>query len=387
MIDVTALRATEFPWTANTVYLDAASIGPLPERSRRALDAFNMKRCTPHVMTKAEQFGALDRGRELVAKLLNAQVSEIALVTNTSFGINIAARGLPLGSGDVVIASDREFPANVYPWMKLADQGVEFELAPCTPEGWPDEAYLLARIMDPRVKVLAVSLVQFSSGYKVDLERLSQATRETGTWLVVDAIQGLGHVPLDLSRVEVDILASGAQKWLLSPWGTGFMYVRQAVLDRLRPPFAGWLAFRGTDDFSRLTQYDPTWHPDSRRFEMVTLPYQDFAAMNASLGLLLEVGIEIVAKYLATLPDPLFDLAGRRGYAVTSPRGAQSTPITCIKVPEASLVHAQLRKEGVICSLREGSLRFAPHVYNNMDDMIRAAEMVEVLSPRSHTTA
>lgn len=379
MPDLASLRAAEFPLTRDTIYLDAASIGPVPVRSRRALDAFNALRGTPHLIAKTDQFGVLDRGRELVARLLGAGVDEVALVTNTSFGLNIAARALPLGPGDVVLASKHEFPANVYPWMKLDDRGVRLELAPCNANGWPDEEYLLQRIQAPEVKVLAVSLVQFSNGYKVDLARLSQATRASGTWLVVDAIQAVGQLPVNLQEVQVDILACGAQKWLLSPWGSGFLHVRRGILQQLHPPMAGWMAFKGTDDFTRLTSYDPTWHDDARRFELVTLPFQDLAAMNASLELLLEVGIDCIAAHLAALATPLLDLAARRGLAVTSPVGAHASGITCLRVPEAARVHGALRDAGVICSLREGSLRFSPHLYNSMDDVVRAAAAVDTL--------
>lgn len=375
-LDIARLRATEFPLTRDVAYLDAASTGPMPTRSLRVLDAFNARRGTPHLLLKSDQFAVLDRGRELVARLLNARAEEVALVTNTSFGLNVAARALPLGEGDVVLASQHEFPANVYPWMKLDARGVRLELAPCTAKGWPDEAYLLERIRAPEVKVLAVSLVQFRNGYTVDLARLSRATRETGTWLVVDAIQAAGQLPIDLAATEVDILASGGQKWLLSPWGSGFLYVRRAILQALTPPMAGWLAFQGTDDFNRLTSYNPAWHDDARRFELVTLPFQDLAAMNASLELLLEAGVGNIAVHLQAVKAPLLDLAARHGFEVTSPAGVHGSAITCLRVPDAAAVHAALRAAGVVCSLREGSLRFAPHLYNNLDDVERAAAAV-----------
>ena len=129
-----------------------------------------------------------------------------------------------------MLVSDKEFPANVYPWMRLGELGIEMELVPTTPDGWPDEPRLLERLSDPRVRVLAISLVQFSNGYLADLSALSAATRRTGAYLVVDGIQGVGQVPLDLSRVEVDVLACGGQKWLLSPWGSGFIYVRRELI-------------------------------------------------------------------------------------------------------------------------------------------------------------
>jgi selenocysteine lyase/cysteine desulfurase len=261
--------------------------------------------------------------------------------------------------------------------MTLTGGGVQVELVPVTAEGWPDEARLLQRLTDPRVKVLAVSLVQFSNGYLVDLAALSRATRATGTWLVVDAIQGLGQVPVDLTETPVDILATGAQKWLLSPWGSGFFYVRREILEELAPPLAGWLAFQGTDDFSKLTDYNPTWHDDSRRFELITLPFQDFAAMNTSLELILDIGVGEIAAHLQRVQEPLLALAERRDIPITSPRGAHGCAIVCLKAPGAARLHGVLRRNEVICSLREGSLRFSPHLFNSVDDVARAAEVLE----------
>src|SRR3989449_1838178 len=120
-----ALRATEFPWTADTVYLNTASIGPIPERARRALDEFTAKRTAPHLLPDRELLGGLQAAREAVARLINAETGEIALTTNTSFGLNVAARALPLQRGDVVLVSDREFPANVYPWLLLKKRSEE----------------------------------------------------------------------------------------------------------------------------------------------------------------------------------------------------------------------------------------------------------------------
>src|SRR5436189_2437943 len=166
-----ALRAAEFPWTADTVYLNNASIGPIPERTRRALDEFTAKRTAPHLLPDRELQAGLQAARAAVARLLNAEPAEIALATNTSHGLNLAARALPLARGDVVVVSDREFPANVYPWLLLKKQGIEVELAPCTPEGWPDADYLAERLHDPRVRVLAVSLIRLSNRQPAHLAR------------------------------------------------------------------------------------------------------------------------------------------------------------------------------------------------------------------------
>ena len=372
-----SLRAREFPWTDETTYLNNASIGPLPERTRKTLDEFNRKRAAPHQLPDREIFLSMAESRRLAAQLVGAQPEEIALSINTGFGLSLAARALPLRAGDIVLASDREFPANVYPWMLLKDIGVALELVPTTPEGWPDESHLLERLRDPRVRVLAVSLVQFSNGYTVDLARLSAATRASGTYLVVDAIQGVGQLPLDLRKTPVDVLACGAQKWLLSPWGSGFVYVRRDLIRELNPSITGWMAFEGTDDFSRLTQYNDTLRGDARRFELITLPYQDFAGMNASVGLILELGVERIAGHLRTLHAPVIAWAERSGARVVSPQGTHGSGILCVAPPNVGEAFRALKAARVICSMREGAIRLSPHVYNTLGEMERVVSVLE----------
>jgi selenocysteine lyase/cysteine desulfurase len=370
---VNLLRSTEFPWTTDTIYLNNASIGPLPERTRLELERFNRRRAAPHLLPDRELFAMLAETRRKVARLVGATAEEIALAVNTGFGLSMAARALPLRPGEVVLVSDREFPANVYPWMRLADRGVTMELVPTTPEGWPDEERLLERLRDPRVRVLAVSLVQFSSGYSTDLDRLSAATREAGAFLVVDAIQGVGHVPLDLSRTRVDVLACGGQKWLLSPWGSGFVYVRRELIGSLDPAITGWLAFEGTDDLSRLTRYDDTLRSDARRFELMTLPYQDFAGLSTSLDLLLSLGVERIRDHIRSVHQPVLAWAERSGARVVSPGGAHASAILCIAPDAVREVHRRLKAARIVCSLREGAIRLSPHCYNTVDEMERVA--------------
>jgi selenocysteine lyase/cysteine desulfurase len=375
--NITALRAEEFPWTQDTIYLNNASIGPLPERTRLVLEAFNRKRAAPFQLPDRDIFTMMAESRRLAAELLGAVPEEIALTINTGFGLSLAARALPLRQGDIVLTSDREFPANVYPWMMLKDIGVTLELAPTTPEGWPDEDYLLSRLRDPRVRVLAVSLVQFSNGYTVDLARLSAATRATGTYLVVDAIQGVGQIPVDLRKTPVDVLSCGAQKWLLSPWGSGFVYVRRELIRELRPSVTGWMAFEGTEDFTRLTQYNDTLRGDARRFELITLPYQDFAGMNASLGLLLSLGIPRIREHLQTLHAPVLAWAARSGARVTSPAGERGSGILCVAPANVGEAFRALKAAHIISSMREGAIRLSPHAYSTLDEMERVVEALE----------
>ncbi|HEY8257485.1 MAG TPA: aminotransferase class V-fold PLP-dependent enzyme [Gemmatimonadales bacterium] len=376
-IDVEALRAAEFPWAAETTYLNHASVGPLPERTRLVLEEFNRRRAMPFTLPDRDLIGTMTTSRRLVADLLSVAPEEIALTVNTGFGLAMIARALPLTRGDVVLVSDKEFPANVYPWLRLRELGVDMELVPTRPDGWPDEEKLLDRLTDPRVRVLAVSMVQFSNGYLADLAAMSEATRRTGAYLVVDAIQGVGQVPLDLGRIEVDVLSCGAQKWLLSPWGAGFVYVRRELIPRLSPPVTGWMAFEGTDDFTKLTSYHDTLRGDARRFELITLPYQDLAGMNASLGLVHELGVERIAEHLRTLHAPILEWADRRGVRVASPRGPRGSGILCLAPDGVDRAFRALRAARIFCSLREGAIRLSPHAYNTVTEMERVVEVLE----------
>ena len=374
--DVAALRAAEFPWTAARSYLNHASTGPLPERTRRALQAFTERRADFH-FADVELQAMLADARARAARLINAEVGEIALATNTSFGLNLAARMLPFEPGDRVIVSDAEFPANVFPWRQLGDRGVGLELLPVTPEGWPDEALMLERMRDPRVRALAVSHVQFHNGYCVDLARLSAAARESGTWLVVDSIQALGHLPFDVRATPVDILACGAQKWLLSPWGSGFFYVRRELIPELESPLAGWSAFEGTDNYTTLCDYSGGWRRDARRFELITLPFQDLLGMTHALDLLDELGIDRIAAHLARIGIPVLEWAHRRGIRVVSPEGARSSGMVCVSVADFPDPMPALREAGITASVREGALRLSPHCYNTIEELERVAEVLE----------
>ena len=375
---VRELRNREFPWTAATTYLAAASVGPLPERTRLAVEAFNAKRTAPHLLPDRDLFAVQGAARSAAAQLIGAPPETIALAPNTSTGLHVAAGALPLAPGDIVLLSDREFPANVYPWLARRRAGVVVERAPVTPAGFPDEDYLVERLADPRVRVLAISLVQFSNGFRADLARLGAACRANGAYLVVDAIQALGVVPLDVAAVPVDVLACGGQKWLLGPWGSGFCYVRRELLAALAPPMSGWLSYRGMDDFTKLLSYDDQLVDDARRFEISGPATQDQLGLTTSIGLLLELGVEAIAAYLRSLGAPLLAWAAARGVPIVSPTDdAHRSQIVCLAPPDAAEAHRRLRQAGIVVSVREGAIRIAPHCYNTVEEMEKVVDVLD----------
>ena len=379
--DVNALRAREFPWAArgDAIFLNAASTGPLPQRTVAALTEWAVLRAELFRLKEELQFETLARTRDLCAALIGASPTEIALATNTGYGINLAARALPLSKGDVILTPDLEFPANVYPWMAGARaRGLEYRRL-AFENGVLDEEVLLHALDDRKVKCLALSWVGFATGYRADLERIGRACRLRGVYFVIDAIQGLGPCTLDVRAANIDILACGGQKWLLSPWGSAFVYVRDELARTLEPPVVSWMAPRGTDDFRRLLEYDLTWRDNARRFEQISLPYQDFAGMNASLELLGELGHAAIGEHVAGLADLIVNWAEseRRIRLITPSDRAKRAGIVALRPPDGLGASERLKKAGVVHSFREGAIRLAPHIYNTVDEVRSVIKILE----------
>ena len=377
------LREREFPALAGAAYLNAASVTPTPERTRRALDEANRRR-TRITEWEEEDFTApLHAAREAAARLVGADPDEIALGWNTSFGINLAAQCLPIPAGSTVVVSDREFPANVYPWMGPGCPG-RLETVPADAAGRPDEDRILERLDRGDVSVFAVSAVQFATGWRADLPRLGRFCRERGIFFVVDAIQALGQLPLDVREAGVDVLATGAQKWLCGPFGTGFAYVRRELLPRMQPHVVGWTSLRASADYANLLDYRYEFVEGARKFEVATPAFHDFAGMAASLELLLEAGVDTVRAHLAGLLEPLEGwLAEHPEYEVVSDRSpGRRSGIFCFRPPRPERTFAALAEAGVVCVLREGAVRVSPHLYNDAGDLARVLEVLEAEAAR-----
>jgi selenocysteine lyase/cysteine desulfurase len=298
---------------------------------------------------------------------------------NTTYGLNLAARALPLAPGEIVLIPGRDFPSNVYPWLALERaRGVEVQRVACRGRLF-DEDLLLAALDQPGVRIMAVSWVSFESGVRLDLHRLGQACRDRGVHFVVDAIQGLGAETIDLSTTPVDIFSCGAQKWLLSPWGTGFVYVRRELVTQLEPQAVGWMAVRDSDDFSRMLDYDLVYRDDARRFEVVTLPFQDFAGMNGSLEVFHEAGPAAIAARVRAKADRIVAWAqATRGMTLVTPaEGARRAGIVAVIPPDPVDACRRLKAGGVAHSLREGAIRLSPHFFTPDAHIDRALGLLE----------
>jgi cysteine desulfurase / selenocysteine lyase len=378
-LDPARIRAAEFPRLADSIYLNAASYAPVPERCHRALVESLERRLAIQELTDDDLTAALTRARVAAARIVGADPGEIALGWNASYGINIAALSLPVAPGSTVLVSEREFPANVYPWMGRRD--TRLELVPTDAAGRPDEDRLLERLDAGDVSIFALSSVQFATGYRADLAKLGSFCRERGIFFVVDAIQSLGQLPMKVREMGIDVLAAGGHKWLCSPFGTGFAYVRRELIERMEPRWIGWTAMEACSSLDSLVEYEWGFRRDARRFEGGTLPFDGFAGLAESVGLLLEVGVERIERHVLGLLDPLIAwlLETPEAEILSDLEPERRSAIFCFRVPGEAATFEALRQAGVACALREGAIRVAPHLYNSRGEIER---VVEILNER-----
>jgi cysteine desulfurase/selenocysteine lyase len=377
--DVHALRAAEFPHVGPGPYLNAASVAPLPERSRRAVDAYNAARSNIHGLRDEHFEPVLQRARAAAARLVGADEDEIALLPNTSYGLNLAAMTLPIAPGMRIVVSDNEFPANVYPWMgRSRRDGVPLTRVPCDALGRPDEDRIREELDRGEVAVFALSAVQFATGWHADVPGLGRFCRERGIRFVVDGIQSLGQVPFDVREAQVDVLATGGHKWLLSPFATGFTYVRRELHEVMEPQVAGWTSMQASADYSDCVDYRWEWIDGARRYEVATPAFQDFAGLAVSIELLMETGVERIRAHVSRLIDPVAEwLEARRVRIVSDMSPARRSGIFAFRPRDLQGTVRALHAAGVVCVPREGAVRLSPHLYNTHEEMARVVEVLD----------
>jgi len=380
--DLDRVRAREYPAPREGIFLNAASWGLLPLTAAEESAGLVLRRNRARGFEE-EELGPLQRRcRDAAARLVGVSADEIALSPNTSFGVNLAAALVGAGPVGTILLSQGEFPANVLPWKALERRGFRVELVPSDEHGWPNEDALVRRLDREDVRALGISAVQYVTGFRADLEMLGSACRARGVLFCVDAIQALGVVPLDAAACQADVLACGGQKWLCSPWGSGFTYVRRELQERFAPPMVGWMSVRGATRFEEGLGYAMEWVDNARKFELATLALQDHIGLARAIEIFLEVGLEDIASYVRALQMPVLEwLDTRRDAHVVTPREpSRRAGILTFTVANLDRSAAALRDGGVIFSVREGAIRLAPHFYNTVDEVERVVEILDDVS-------
>ncbi|MGE0082561.1 MAG: aminotransferase class V-fold PLP-dependent enzyme [Thiohalomonadaceae bacterium] len=373
-MDSSFCAADEFPLDPGLAYLNHAAVAPWPRRARDAVQQFAEENC---------RFGARDyprwmaveaRLREHLRTLLGAASSDdIALVKNTSEGLSFVAQGLPWQPGDNIVTTAQEFPSNRIVWESLRPQGVEVRLADVS---GPDPEAALLTLADGHTRLLAVSAVQYASGLRMDLERLGRACRQRGILFVVDAIQSLGVVPMDVEAFAIDFLAADGHKWLCGPEGIGVFWCHPALRERLRLFEYGWHMVEHLGDYERRD-----WAPaaSARRFECGSPNMLGIHGLEASVSLLLEVGIPRIKARVAERVDAIVERCRGEGWTLLSPEAAdRRAGIVTLRRPDLppAALFEQLRAEGVVCALRGGGVRLSPHFYTPPEVITKALNAI-----------
>lgn len=381
------LLESEYPRAGDAIFLNAAAQGILARRTLEAMAEFERGRAYPNRIDDARLLEVETTCRERVGRLVGAPPELVGLGVNTSEGINVAALHLPLAAGDKVLVARGEFPANVYPWLGLARNGVETVFLEVEGAHLDPARVVEALDADPAIRAVSMSLVQFSNGHRNPVEAVGAACRERGVFFVVDGIQGLGAVALEWSDLNADVLAGGGQKWLCGPWGSGFFVAAEWLCADVEPIRIGWLQVAGARDYHSLCEYDLAFDPDCRRFEVGTYPYTALLGLSESLELIETLGVERITAHSRGLLTALETSLSTLGATVVScSEPACRSSILCFRADDPSAtrtVFAQLREGGVTCALREGAIRLSPHFYNTPDEIDRVVALIEASWPAS----
>ncbi len=343
------------------IYFNHASTGPLSTKVKEAIDRLLLDKNEGKIDDYNELVQKVNESKQLLAKMLNTTPSRIAFTENTSSGLSILAQGIKWNKGDGIILNDVEFPSNVYPFMNLQDKGVEIDFVKS--ENGVVTANDIINTIKPETKLISVSYVQFLSGYRIDLEKLGTVCKEKEIILSVDAIQGLGAINIDIEKCKVNFISCGTQKWLLGMQGMGFIYISKELQDKIDASFVGWLSVENAWD---LLDYNYKLKRTANRFQPGTLNTIGVYALNASLKMFDEFGFENIERQILSNSKYFIDrlIDAEFNPVLKDYNKEKLSGIISLKRDNAGDIFNYLSKKDIICAVREGYLRFAPHFYN-----------------------
>jgi selenocysteine lyase/cysteine desulfurase len=372
----------EFPILETLTFLNHAAVAPIPRRGAEALRALAGEAETMGSAAWPRWAERLKRARREGARLLGlARENDLGFVHNTTHGLLCVANSLDWRPGDNIVTAAREFPANVQAWRQLRERGVALRPVAERPDFRFDAADF-ERAIDDRTRLVAVSMVQYATGYRMPVEALAEICQRRGIRLVLDAIQAIGALPTRVDALGCDAIVADGHKWMLGPEGIGLLWVRPEWCAAMNESMTGWVGRERPWDYDDAEQ---KLLPDARRFEEGSHNMAGAAALGESLALLNEVGIDAVTAAIGELTDRLIEGARRLGLTVVSPRGeGERSGIVALTAEgfDAAAVAAALEKESIIVAARRGWLRVSPHFYNTPAQIDRLLEALGPWAPR-----
>jgi selenocysteine lyase/cysteine desulfurase len=373
------------PVATQWAYFDHAAVAPLPAPTAKAIEVYAQQASRNGDVYWPIWSLQVAQLRSGIARFIEANADEVALVNNTTQGISLIAEGFPWQSGDNVVIPENEFPSNALPWRNLKRLGVELRRVPVAPSGVIELADLEAA-MDGHTRIVSVSWVGFASGYRIDVPAVAELVHRRGALFMLDAIQGLGAFPISVRECQVDFLAADGHKWLLGPEGAGMLFVRREHLDMLQPLGIGWNSLAASGFDPQAVELKTS----AARYEGGSTNMPGMLGLQSSVQLLSELHVgrkgscPIADSILANV-DQLTELLRRADFKVSLPQERErQSGIVGITWGESDSPPERLmaaRKHclaaGVVLSVRAGRLRASTHAYNNLDDIRR---LVEALS-------
>ena len=363
----------------NIVHLNHAAVAPWPIVTRDAVIAFARENCAIGSQNYARWMETENQLKQKLAQLINAHSSdEIAILKNTSEGLSVIAQGLDFNAGDNIVIPAEEFPSNKIVWQVLQAQGVETRLIRLQDVDDPEQALIDA--MDERTRLLSCSSVQFARGLRLDLNQIGMACKQNDVLFCVDAIQSLGAIQFDAQACHADFVVADGHKWMCAPEGAALFYCRNEIQDRLQLRQHGWHMLKDAFDFSHQ-HTDLAIMDNAQRFESGSPNMMGIAALNASLGLLLDIGMEKIQSEVLKNADYLRErLASVAGVTILSPteknRYAGIINFQTSSVDNVAL-YQYLQDNNVICAYRGDGIRFSPHFYTETNRMDTAIKLVD----------
>ncbi|MDX8128417.1 aminotransferase class V-fold PLP-dependent enzyme [Methylomonas sp. OY6] len=374
------MKHPEFPLTDELIYLNHAAVAPWPKRTSAAVIQFaeqNIQFGSHYYLDWLKKENEI---RRQLQALLNApSANDIALVKNTSEALSFVAFGLPWQAGDNIVSSNEEFPSNRLPWQALAERGVEFREADLHSAATPEDA-LFARV-DGNTRLLTISSIQFASGLRMDLERIGEFCKQRGILFCIDAIQSLGAVQFDVQAYHADFVMADGHKWLFGPEGLGVFYTNPAARDRLKLSQFGWHMMKDTHNYENRP-----WqiHPGARRFECGSPNMLGIHALSASLSLLLETGMPTVEALVLERSNYLRDAISTNAELILLSQRHSRLQSGIVNFKHRSIdnevLYKHLQKNGVVCAMRGGGIRFSAHFYNTLAELDRALILATAVS-------
>ena len=371
----------EFPSRLGTIQMNHAAVSPLPARAAAALGEYARTLSTRGPLAFPELSARIASLREKGARLLGVTAelggaSSISIVPNTTFGLSLVARGLDWRPGDVVVTTESEFPANLTPWLDLARIGVEVRRIPTRDGAFTAEDVFAA--CDARTRLVSLSLVAYHTGFVAPAGRVGAFCRTNGIAFGLDGIQAAGAIPVDVAALGADYLSADGHKWMLGPEGCGLFFTTPAFRSRLRPP-SGWMNLRRANPSAYEIGESPEYVDDAARFEIGALPMPGVYALDASIGLLLEIGSAAVGERIRAVLSVLEEGLPRLGWEPVLHGQEVRSGILAARPPagtDARRAMKELESNGVACSARAGFLRLSPHAGNEPEDAGRVLSLL-----------